>query len=69
MPVRLKPVDPRSHPMNRRHLLNLFTAIGLTRATMVGASEGGAGREPLRLTDVQWKARLSPAPSVPAAAR
>jgi peptide-methionine (R)-S-oxide reductase len=47
--------------MNRRHLLNLFTAFGLARATMVGASEGTAGIEPLRLTDVQWKERLGPA--------
>lgn len=47
--------------MVRRHLLSLFASLGLGGCT-IAASEasGGATIEPLRLSDAEWKKRLSP---------
>jgi peptide-methionine (R)-S-oxide reductase len=49
--------------MTRRHLLALLSAIGLGPrvAEAQTLSTPAAGAEPLRLTDAQWKQRLSPA--------
>ena len=48
--------------MTRRHLLALLSAIGLA-PRLAGAQPQAAlpGVEPLRLTDAEWKKRLSPA--------
>ena len=48
--------------MTRRHLLALLSAIGLA-PRVAGAQPQAAlpGVEPLRLTDAEWKKRLSPA--------
>ena len=51
--------------MTRRHLLSLFSALGLASraATAQPSAQAGNSPEPapLRLTDAQWKQRLSPA--------
>ena len=48
--------------MTRRHLLALLSAIGFA-PRLAGAQPQAAlpGVEPLRLTDAEWKKRLSPA--------
>ena len=47
--------------MTRRHLLGLLSALGI--ASKARSADGGqaAAVEPLRLSDAQWKARLTPA--------
>ena len=48
--------------MNRRLLFTLLSAIGLPPAvTHVQAAGDPPPVEPLRLSDVDWKARLTPA--------
>ena len=49
--------------MTRRNLLALLSAIGLgpRLAEAQAPSTPAVGMEPLRLTDAQWKQRLSPA--------
>lgn len=50
--------------MDRRSLLTLLTSIGLVRTSgaATGAAAAPAGAiEPLRLSDAQWKQRLTPA--------
>ncbi len=49
--------------MNRRHILALLGSISLMRqsgAASNAAINAGASIEPLRLSDAQWKQRLSP---------
>ena len=47
--------------MTRRHLLGLLSALGI--ASKAQSADGGqaAAVGPLRLSDAQWKARLTPA--------
>jgi len=50
--------------MVRRTLLTLMISLGLARATGAAPAGGAAqagGIEPLRLSDAQWKQRLTPA--------
>ncbi len=50
--------------MVRRTLLTLMISLGLVRATGAAPAGGAAqagGIEPLRLSDAQWKQRLTPA--------
>jgi peptide-methionine (R)-S-oxide reductase len=48
--------------MTRRPLLSLLLSFGLVpRRTAAAAPPAGAGVEPLRLADAEWKKRLSPA--------
>ena len=48
--------------MTRRHLLMLLSAIGLApRAASAQAANAAPRIEPLKLSDAQWRARLSPA--------
>jgi peptide-methionine (R)-S-oxide reductase len=47
--------------MTRRHLLGLLSAIGLGQRTAVAADASAGAIEPLKLSDAQWKQRLSPA--------
>ena len=51
--------------MTRRHLLSLFSALGLAPKMAAAASTpapGDAPRiEPLKLSDAEWKQKLSPA--------
>ena len=47
--------------MTRRHLLALLSAIGLGPRVAEAQTPPATGTEALRLTDAQWKQRLSPA--------
>ncbi len=48
--------------MLRRQLFTLLAGIGLGRATLAATAAGGAAPvETLRLSDAEWKQRLSPA--------
>jgi peptide-methionine (R)-S-oxide reductase len=48
--------------MTRRHLLSLLSALGLSsRAATASSAPLPGGIEPLRLSDAQWKQRLTPA--------
>ena len=47
--------------MIRRSLLGLFAGLGLTHQALSARDSTGPGRiEPLRLTDMQWRQRLTP---------
>ena len=46
--------------MTRRHLLSLLSALGLAPRIADAAGPSAAAVEPLRLTDAQWKERLTP---------
>ena len=47
--------------MVRRHLLSLLAAAGLGRVALAASDPGSAAKiEPLRLTDAEWKKRLTP---------
>ncbi len=47
--------------MDRRNVLTFLTGIGLVRATDAATGAPAAAIEPLRLSDAQWKQRLTPA--------
>jgi peptide-methionine (R)-S-oxide reductase len=48
--------------MTRRHLLSLLSALGVaSRSEAADSPKAGPAVEPLRLSDAQWKARLTPA--------
>ena len=53
---------PMSSAMNRRFLLTLLASLGLLRQTRAATAGADASRiEPLRLSDIEWKKRLTPA--------
>lgn len=46
--------------MTRRHLLNLLSALGLAAPAATRAASAPSRPDALRLTDAQWRQRLSP---------
>ncbi len=47
--------------MDRRTLMTLLASLGLARPSGAAAAEPARAIEPLRLSDAQWKQRLTPA--------